>query len=181
MTQSYIYTHDGEIVEYSETYKGMPFFRKMTRSPVELEICRILKDNPHPNIVQIYRVGTTFVDMELVHPCHQLRRYDIREVWSSMNKALIHMQTLGILYVDWKVDNIGKNMKTGEFKLYDFDVSGIYDYSLKNWKMSPPKYYAYKEATKFYVDPIMIDKYSFYKGIIYKSEDVCQDYLDTIT
>jgi hypothetical protein len=173
-----IYSFEGisgsgaDTIESDETYCGMPFFRKMTRNANELEICRRLQLHPHPNIVNIYRVGLNFVDMERVVPCHFLKQYNVYSVWKDMSRALRHMQTHGIYYIDWKYDNIGKSMdiRDDTFKLFDFDVSGIYEGDVKRWSHEPPHYFAYNMASAYYSEPRMIDNYAFYKGIIYRSD-----------
>jgi serine/threonine protein kinase len=38
-----------------------------------------------------------------------------------------HLQTLGIMYIDWKPDNIGID-PDGKYKLFDFDLSGTAKY-----------------------------------------------------
>ena len=75
-----------------------------------------------------------------------------------------HLQEFGIMYIDWKPDNIG--IGDGHLKLFDFDVSGLVD--PKNpgkWILSPPEWAAYKDALKVgKKTPIEIDDYSFALG-----------------
>jgi hypothetical protein len=62
----YIYTLDGEI-EQDEKEENM--FVKMicaTSSHLEKTIARILKDNPMPNIVNIYNIADNYIEMELL-------------------------------------------------------------------------------------------------------------------
>jgi hypothetical protein len=42
-----------------------------------------------------------------------------------MSNVKDFLQGLGIMYVDWKLDNIGKSLIDGKYKLFDFDASGL--------------------------------------------------------
>jgi serine/threonine protein kinase len=77
-----------------------------------------------------------------------------------------YLQSLGIMYIDWKLDNIGIN-NDSNLKLFDFDVSGMIDTNNGEWitKMAPPKYYSFNEAVKAgMITPIEIDNYAFELG-----------------
>lgn len=147
---------------------GKPFFRKMTYSEVEKEISRILMNNPHPNIVNIYNIVYDHIDIELVKPLYDDKKISINEkkiILSKMNEVKKHLQSLGIIYFDWKYDNIGIG-EDGEYKLYDFDVCGIIpiDGSKDLWKIAPPSpaAYAYRKCMElFIISPIEMDNYSF--------------------
>ena len=106
-----------------------PFFRKYT-SDDELMIANILK--PHPNIVDIYFIGDDYLDMELVGDS-PLRIND--RVIEDMSRAKDHLQSLGIFYLDWKLDNIG-SVDSG-YKLYDFDCSGVSITYKDLWEIEP--------------------------------------------
>ena len=66
---------------------------------------------------------------------------------------------LGIAYIDWKIDNIGKD-NHGTYKLFDFDVSGVFD---KNeWLYQPQFFFNYKQSIlNGYTTPQKIDDFSF--------------------
>ena len=72
-----IYTMNGEFLDTSETHEGKRIFRKMTSCKCEFKICKILIDNPHQNIVTIYKcnepvnkfVRKSCIDMEFLHLC----------------------------------------------------------------------------------------------------------------
>ena len=163
---SRMYTLDGHFEELEGDYiNGMPFFRKMSRNRTELKIAKMIMDNPHPNIVTIYRIGPEYIDMELVDPYYDGDRVELED---SMNKAKEHLQSLGIMYIDWKPDNTGI---TGDEdlirKLFDFDVSGVIDINTKKWIDEPEAYVSYLNSTKKgLTDPYDIDNYSFEKGIV---------------
>ena len=158
---------DGNITETNQTYNGESFFRKMfyySNPPtekqnhlvhVEKSIVNILMKNPHPNIVKFFKITNSFVDMEELNT----KDVNIDEAIKVMRCVKDFLQSLGIAYIDWKIDNIGKD-KHGIYKLFDFDVSGIFD---KNgWLVKPVEFFNYNNAIKNgYTTPEEIDNFSF--------------------
>jgi hypothetical protein len=55
------------VTNLDEKFKGMNFFRKYGASISEHAICKILKNNPHPNIVNVYRITDRYIDIELMY------------------------------------------------------------------------------------------------------------------
>jgi hypothetical protein len=53
-----------------------------------------------------------------------------------MYKAKDFLQSLGIMYMDWKFDNIGRS-KDGLYKLFDFDSSGLINTTTSEWLLEP--------------------------------------------
>lgn len=126
----------------------------------EYKICKILKKNPHKNIVTIYEVTHKYIDMELLdltsNKCNYIELCD----------ALEHLHSLNIVYLDIFRRNIGFSKETGELKLFDFNCSGIlkgplewerepfiygimYQYVVRNCKVQNYIYYDYILLTKF--------------------------------
>lgn len=168
MSHSQMYTLSGEFEDLDGEYiNSMPFFRKISRNKTELKIAKMIMDNPHPNIVTIYHIGPEYIDMELLEPCYDYDR-DRLELDDSMNKAKSHLQSLGIMYIDWKPDNTGISRDEYKIrKLFDFDVSGVIDITTKKWIDEPEAYVSYLNSIKKgLTDPYDIDNYSFKKGII---------------
>ena len=163
---SYIYD-DGNRIYTTETYNGEPFFRKKfyySNPPteqqkyivyVEKSIINILMNNPHPNIVKFFNITDEFVDMEELNT----EDVNIDDAIKVMKDVKDYLQQLGIAYIDWKIDNIGKD-KYGIYKLFDFDVSGLFD---KNgWVIKPVQYFSYNKAIKNgCTTPKEIDDFSF--------------------
>jgi serine/threonine protein kinase len=135
----------------------------MTRSKNELAIARKLMENPHENIVRIYDVGTDYIDMENVDIfVYEISNDTILQIKQVMNKVKDFLQENGIIYIDWKIDNIGIS-QDGKFKLFDFDCSGMIDTNDKTkWTMEPLHAFSYINAIKNGMKtPIEIDNYSF--------------------
>ena len=156
-----VYTLKGEILDLDKTYEGNEIFEKITTKKRELKICEILMASPHKNIIKIYQIGPDYIDMELLNTdLSDIKIYKIKEV---MREVKDYLQSLGIMYIDWKPDNIGIN-KDGNLKLFDFDVSGVIDTTTGDWinKMAPPKYWSYNKAIEAgNTKPIEIDNYAF--------------------
>ena len=157
---------NGEIVNLNDTKNGRPFFRKMSTDQNELIIAGRLKRNPHPNIVKIYHVGKNFYDMELVKTGNLTKRYCLNQR-SGLVRAKNHMHRIGIVYIDWKVDNMGTGAR-GNIKIFDFDMSGLLSRKLwyfnNNWNRLPRfKGFLLRNAEKRQPNatPITLDNYIF--------------------
>lgn len=104
MTTSYVYQLDGTIVPIarsapiaespSQASKApfIPVFRKMTNCKVELQIAKIIKDNPCPNIVKIYDVTPTYYTMEILETNYILNA----SIIEKMQIAKTYMQSNNI-------------------------------------------------------------------------------------
>jgi hypothetical protein len=187
-TKSTIYDPDTDSVKHvNDTYDGKPFFRKNYGKPhmfleyskkMELAIVKILMEHPHPNVVYYYDINTQYADMEQVethksNPLYNLAltREDLNEIIEVMSKVKDFLQALGIMYVDWKFDNMGKSVD-GKYKLFDFDASGLSDLKTQQWKLKAnPMYWSYNEAIKNGAQtPKEIDDWSFNYNIIEEGE-----------
>ena len=81
------------------------------------------------------------------------------------------LQQLGIMYIDWKYDNIAKG-KDGNYKLFDFDSSGIVDKD--KWIVKPPNYWSFRNAKENHCKtPKEIDDWSFRYNILGEEDIVC--------
>lgn len=191
LMQSTLYHPESNSTEKTdETYEGKPFFRKNYGAPhwlldyskqVELAIIKILMThhNHHPNIVTYYNIGSNHVDMEQVNseksnPLFSeqplLTREDLNIIIEAMTNVKEFLQSLGIMYIDWKFDNMGKSVD-GSYKLFDFDASGLIDLTSNEWKLKPQHFWSYNEAIKNGAKtPKEIDDWSFNYNIIEEGE-----------
>ena len=154
------FTLDGKFK--TTTHKGKDFFRKMSTDASELKLCKMIKDNPHPNIITIYDIsinkyGVCYIDMELLQT--EISEKDKDEIKMVMTNVKTYLHKLGIMYIDWKFDNIGKS-NDGQFKLFDFNVSGLIDITSKDqeWIIKPPPYWSYSKAVARLIDIKMANK-----------------------
>lgn len=172
---SKVYSPNGNITNIVGNYDREPFFRKMFYSPTnpsenqrkviltETEIAKILMEKPHPNIVRYFKVTPEYVDMEQLTTIEYIEKDDLEILVTIMRKVKTFLQELGIVYIDWKLGNIGKD-KHGNYKLFDFDVSGIFNNT--EWLLEPVHYYNYKYAIKQgATTPLDIDNVCFEKFI----------------
>jgi len=163
----------GEIRDLDETYHGTPFFRKVFWYPDESNIAsnasineqaivKILMKHPHPNIVSFYNVNTSYVDMEVL----DTENINLEEAITSMENVKRFLQSLGIIYMDWKIDNVGKG-KDGKYKLFDFDGSGLMDIKTREWINIPVHFFAFRKAKELNIeDPIDMDDWAFNKYLL---------------
>ena len=154
------YTMDGNFIKDPEIlYEGNDFFRKMTTSIVEKKICEIIMKHDHKNIIKIYCVGKDYVDMELLNT--DISKGEMSKIKNVMVEVKTYLQNLGIIYIDWKLDNIGIS-EDNQFKLFDFDASGLIDIETNEWIIRAPLYWSHKEAIKNGMEtPFDIDNCAF--------------------
>jgi len=136
-------------------------------------------DNPHPNIVTFYDVNDRYLDMEeLDSPQSNPEYYDNFEeeapiIIKAMMEVKDFLQNLGIMYIDWKYDNIAKG-KDGKYKLFDFDASGLVDLHTNKWKVNPPNYWSFNNAKQNKCKtPKQIDDWSFRHNILEETDVIC--------
>ncbi len=158
-----VYKMNGEITTDPEILReGKDFFRKMTISKREKDICELLMKNPHKNIVKIYDIGKDYIDMELLNI--DISSQYANKIITLMMGVKTYLQSLGIMYIDWKLDNIGIS-DDGQIKLFDFDVSGLINIETKEWIIKPPMFWCYNTAIQNGMEtPTDIDNYTFYVG-----------------
>ena len=183
LTKSTIYNMNNDTTKTSdETYNGLLFFRKLGApyiskahiysNNVERTIIKILMEHSHPNIVNYYELSDDYITMEQVNseksnPLYKpMTNEEIIEIQQTMSKVKDFLQSLGIMYVDWKYDNLGKSLD-GAYKLFDFDASGLIDLTSKEWILKPQHFWSYNEAIKNgALTPKEIDDWSFNYNMI---------------
>lgn len=175
LTGGSIIFKDGTKIKTDETFNGKPFFRKVfyysepprenqiIAAENEYKIVKILIENPFPNIVTFLNINKDYVEMEELDITSRLNK---KELIDTMRKTKDFLQSLGIMYIDWKPDNIGIS-KDGTYKLFDFDVSGLIDLKTNEWIVKPLEYWSYNKAIENgFTTPKQIDDYSFEYGIV---------------
>jgi serine/threonine protein kinase len=171
---------DGKMKKTDETYKGNPFFRKVfyydktnldiekkvrlaRTAKAEIAIVNVLMNHPHPNIATYYKVNKEYVEMEELDIQAEKDKTILIE---SMKKVKDFLQSIGIMYIDWKPDNIGIS-KDGTYKLFDFDASGLVDLNTNKWIVKPVDYWSYNKAIENGCEtPQQIDDFAFNYEII---------------
>jgi len=184
LEKSTIYDPDTNSVKYvDDTYDGKPFFRKNCGKPnmflaysikMEFTIVKILMEHPHPNIVYYYDINSKYIDKEQVETHNSnplyinvMTRKELNEIIEVMSKVKDFLQALGIIYIDWKFDNMGKCVY-GKYKLFDFDASGLIDLKTQQWKLQAnPITWSYRHAIKNGAQtPKEMDDWSFNYNIV---------------
>jgi len=185
MNKSTIYdVNSNSFLKTDETYNGLPFFRKYgpprTKShaysnKVERTIVKILMEHPHPNIVTYYDITSDYITMEQLCTEKAASYYvgleptsydDLIQIQEIMEKVKTYLQDLGVMYVDWKFDNLAKSVD-GIYKLFDFDASGLVDLNSQQWILEPQHYWNYNEAfNNGCITPRAIDDWAFNYNII---------------
>jgi serine/threonine protein kinase len=141
-----VYKMDGEFTIDTEIlHEGKDFFRKMTTHTGEKKICELLMKFPHKNIIKIYGIGNDYIDIELLNT--DMSSEDTINIKNAMMEVKTYLQNLGIIYIDWKLDNIGIG-ENQQIKLFDYDCSGLIDIETKEWIRRAPFYWSYIEAIK---------------------------------
>ena len=99
-----VLTRNGDVVPLeSEKVLFRKYFMEGVQD-IEHEIVEIIRANPHPHIVAIYDVTDEYYDMELVNTGLRRVPKNDRECMRELKR---HLQSLGIAYLDWKIDNFG--------------------------------------------------------------------------
>lgn len=151
---------ENDVYDIEDTYEGEPFFRKeyakngdreqKERQEKEIIISTLLmdnqKENPHPNIVHFFKATTDFIDMEELETSATTASDDPYEQYippkitqkliDDMRSAKDYLQSLGIIYFDWHIGNVGKS-KNNVYKLFDFDNTGLIDLNTNEWIFTP--------------------------------------------
>jgi hypothetical protein len=114
----------------------------------ETTIAKKIMTNPykHPNIVDIFVVNEKYILMEKLKPLDsEDLSINMNKIIKCMNKVRVFLQSLGIMYIDWKLFNIGKS-KDDIYKLFDFDASGLIDLNTNKWIIEPMTFFSYRTS-----------------------------------
>ena len=152
----------------------LPKIRKIldnstARQKTEIEIVKKIRDNPQPNIVDIYEVVEPtktekgYISQEVLIPLEdenaRILQIDERVIDyldtldRDVEAALSQLHSLCIVYIDLHIGNVGWSTKDQCWKIFDFDHSGI----LKNdagvcledeWEIEPEEAIKYRTIKK---------------------------------
>jgi len=108
----------------------------------------------------------TYSTDEDYHDNYILNKKELAKQIEAMKKVKDYLQGLGIIYLDWKFDNIGKSPeKDGDYKLFDFDHSGWIDTDTNEWLIKPEFLNSFTGPEKKY-SPKELDDWAFNRYII---------------
>jgi serine/threonine protein kinase len=152
--------------EYLAVEDGKDVFRKILsqKENNEYDIVNFLMNFPEykeHNIVTIYELTPEYIDMEDL--ATYFTKSDIDKYIEAMRKAKDYLQSLGIMYLDWKEDNIGKS-QDGNYKLFDFDAAGIANLETNKWIIEP--IYLNSYGRKKNLPPKALDDFLFEKNMV---------------
>ena len=178
-----------KIIQTNKTYKDKPFFKKIfpitTRGSIEelnhiklaeTTIAKNIMTNhyKHPNIVDFFVVNEKYILMEKLKPLDtEDLSINMNKVIESMHSARGFLQSLGIMYIDWKLFNIGKS-KDNIYKLFDFDASGLIDLHTNKWIIEPINFFSYRKSKERNCKiPQEIDNWSFEYNLLNNKNITC--------
>lgn len=164
MQKSKIYNSNGDLIDLDYDIEGIPIFRKefYNDSYNERDIVRIIKKNDFKNVVKIYTIEYKYYDSELLNTSITLTKEVVNKIINDMTHAKTELQSKGIIYIDWKPDNIGFCINDNVYKIFDFDSSGIISKQCQEWIKPPPHRWLYKTAIKKGIySPFEIDNECF--------------------
>lgn len=137
----------------------------------EKKLIDYLQCYEHPNVVTFYQVTDRYVDMEYLDPLES--QDTLKKIIPVMETVKTFLQGIGVIYMDWKVDNIAKG-KHG-YTLIDFDCSGMVekeDVHLLDteieWKVEPSGW-SYEQAKRVCATPKEMDDWSFVYNLVQPS------------
>jgi serine/threonine protein kinase len=103
-------------------------------------VVKVLKISEHTKVPYIdYQRLDTFKKFK---PKFKYIRSDIRNGLKNLHK-------LNIIYIDLKEDNIGYDVLEKQWKIFDFDMSGICSSSKLRWVRKPLMYWKYNSVEIF--------------------------------
>lgn len=137
----------------------------------EKKLIDYLQSYEHPNVVTFYQVTDRYVDMEYLDPLES--QDTLKKIVPVMETVKTFLQGIGVIYMDWKLDNIAKG-KHG-YTLIDFDCSGMVekeDVHLLDtqieWKVEPSGW-SYEQSKRVCATPKEMDDWSFVYNLVQPS------------
>ncbi len=157
--KSFIYTLNGTKIPFiNKQYNNIScYVRKMIDVNTdygknEYEIAKILINNPHNNIVTILYICDKYIDIEKLDTNYYDYNDNNIKYYNNIKNSLLHLHSLNIIYIDLKDDNIGYCHSNNNWKIFDFNCSGICNNNKTEWIYNPYKlcyYYRIIEKEKY--------------------------------
>lgn len=122
---SRMYTLDGCIVDI-DVYP--PIFRKCIdftseHGRTELRIANMVRASNCSSLVRIYNVMPSFYDIEMLDVGYG----DTSTLADNLRECLRALHSIGVIYLDFRRENVGYSRVDHRWKLFDFDLSGVID------------------------------------------------------
>ena len=158
INRSEIYSLEGKL----DVFKGknpykVPFVRKMIdkKDPggkIELFIAKQLQKKPQENIVDVLKVSDNSTKPDEIYIDYQ--KLDVSKSFRKSKKelddirnGLRNLHELDVIYIDLKEDNLGYDKISKEWRVFDFDTSGVSTPDKLEWKMKPELLWAHRKIT----------------------------------
>jgi len=159
-------SYDMDSGKYRTIDDGKDYFRKTLSQSEnnEYDIVNFLMNFPdykEHNIVTIYEVTPEHIDMEDLTT--NFKKNDPTDYLETMRRAKDYLQSIGIMYLDWKDENTGKS-KDGQYKLFDFDAAGIANVETNKWIIEP--IYLNSYGRDKYLSPKELDDLLFEQNMV---------------
>ena len=161
-----------EYSKYTNNYPCKIFIKEKEFDPYdpEIAICKTLKETNaekiNCNLVTVYDVFPSKIILEYLptilitenemkginesnNSMKRINKMNKGFLKSSIDNARIFLNNIGIVYIDYKLDNIGID-ENGNYKLFDFDSSGIVNINENKWMIEPPNHFVYCKLKKQY-------------------------------
>ena len=152
--ESKIISLEGKIVKYKgdDTY-CFPFIRKMLdltkkASRNELAIAKKIMKNPLSNVVNVLKINegiNPFIDYQrlITGDSIKLKKEVFEKYNDDVREGLKNLHGINIVYLDLKWDNVGFDIQSNQWKIFDFDASGICSKNKLKWILKPPDFVVY--------------------------------------
>jgi hypothetical protein len=154
-SMSWAMNADGKRTKLNETYdlngNKIPFFRKYFNSEIEGSdnekyIAHLIQTQQNKgkylDLVRILNITDEYYDAELLETYFADKTNLLQNIKSNLDS----LNKLNIIYIDIKIDNMGYSHIDKQWKLFDFDSSGVSTDDANNWKVEAPFHFAYKTA-----------------------------------
>ena len=108
-------------------------FGKLDHGHLNTKFAQWLHKKYNPNIVKFYAINSLSLDMEILETPIIIRNEShATKLLKDMTNARNYLLEIGVVYIDWKLDNIGWSDEDKVFKLFDFNLAGTFNPKTNN-------------------------------------------------